>query len=69
MLSVSEIESALEKLPPEQQRTVAEWLNARLYPETPALIEALDRGIQSLASEPTTSVEALRRKLAGWTSR
>ena len=69
MLSVSEIESALEKLPPEQQRSVAEWLNARLYPETPALIEALDRGIQSLASEPTTSVETLRRKLAGWTSR
>lgn len=49
MSTVTEIESALEKLPRPQLREVAEWLAARLMPEeTPAMLAALDEGVRSL---------------------
>ena len=40
--TVAEIESALEKLPVAKQREVAAWLDAKLWPETPAMLAAID---------------------------
>lgn len=48
MSTVAEIEAALEKLPPAQQHEIADWLQSRLMPETPAMLAALDEGIRSL---------------------
>ena len=48
MSTVTEIETALERLTLAQQREVADWLDSRLMPETPAMLAALDVGIRSL---------------------
>lgn len=48
MSTVAEIEAAIERLSPEEQREVADWLNAHLFQETPAMLAALDEGIRSL---------------------
>jgi hypothetical protein len=69
MGTVAEIEAALAKLTPEQQREVADWLESRLMPESPAMLAALDVGIRSFAEEPATSAGDLRRKIQGWTTR
>jgi len=66
MSTVAEIESAIEHLPFDQQRTLADWLNARLVPETPAMIAALEVGIHSLETEPTVAAEDLRAKIKAW---
>lgn len=64
-----EIESALEKLPVEAQREVAAWLETRLYPETPAMLGAIDEAERSLAEEGGVSVEAVRKNLHQWITR
>jgi hypothetical protein len=51
MSTGAEIEAALAKLTPEQQREVADWLDSRLMPESSAMLAALDTGVQSLAEE------------------
>jgi len=52
MSTVTEIEAALEKLPREQVRQVADWIAARELPdETTAQLEAIDAGLRSLANE------------------
>jgi hypothetical protein len=66
MSTVTEIESALERLTPAQQREVADWLDSRLMPETPAMLAALDVGIRSLETEPTVPAEEVRRKIKAW---
>ncbi len=66
MSTVTEIEAALEKLPPEQLQEVAAWLETRLAPETPAMLAALDAGIRSLETETTVSAADLRQKIKTW---
>jgi hypothetical protein len=68
MSTVAEIETAIGRLSPEQQRTLADWLNLRLMPETPAMLAALDVGIRSLEAEPTVPVEEVRRRIKAWTT-
>jgi hypothetical protein len=76
MSTVTEIESALAKLPEEAQRQVAAWLDARLAPVQfdPAVdaawdemikrrIEELDRGV--VQAIPAEQVFAEARRLLG----
>jgi len=70
MSTVSEVEAALEKFTPEQQRQVADWLNARLLPpETPEMLAAIDEGLRSLETEPKLSAEDVRRNIPAWVTR
>jgi hypothetical protein len=64
--TVAEIESALEKLPVDKQREVAAWLEAKLWPETPAMFAAIDEAERSLAEEGGVPVEDVRRNLRQW---
>jgi hypothetical protein len=48
MSTVAEIEAAIEKLAPVQQREIARWLDERLLEDTPAMLAALDEGVRSL---------------------
>lgn len=69
MSTVTEIEAAIEKLPIEEQRDLADWLNARLIEETPEMLAALDEGIRSLETEPTVPIEEARLKIKEWATR
>jgi len=66
MSTVSEIEAALARLPVEQQCEVAAWLEGRLWPETPAMLAAIDEAERSLAEEGGVPVEDVRRDLRKW---
>ena len=66
MSTVAEIESALEKLPVDAQRAVAAWLEAKLWPETPAMMAAIDEAERSLAEEGGVPVEEVRQNLRSW---
>jgi hypothetical protein len=66
MSTVPEIQSALEKLSVDGQREVAAWLEARLWPETPAMLVAIDEADCSLAEEGDVRVEGVRRNLRSW---
>jgi hypothetical protein len=72
MGTVTEIETAIAKLPPVQQREVARWLEERLLleEESPEMLAALDEGIRSLKEKggrefTRTELEAKMRKWAG----
>ena len=66
MSTVAEIESALEKLPVAKQREVAAWLEAKLWPETPAMLASIDEAERSLAEEGGVPLEDVRRNLSQW---
>ncbi len=66
MSTVAEIETALEKLPIEAQRQIAAWLEARLWPETRAMLAAIDEAERSLSDEGGVPVEEVRRDLRTW---
>lgn len=66
MSTVAEIEAALEKLPVDAQRAVAAWLEARLWPETPAMTAAIDEAERSLVGEGGVPVEEVRQNLRSW---
>jgi hypothetical protein len=66
MSTVTEIESALERLPVDAQREVAAWLDARLWPETPAMLAAIDEAERSLSEEGGVPVEDVRKNLRSW---
>ena len=66
MSTVAEIETAIETLSPAQQRELADWLNARLIEETPAMLAAIDEADRSLAAEGGVPVEDVRRSLRQW---
>ena len=66
MSTVMEIESALEKLSVEAQREVAAWLETKLWPETPAMLNAIDEAERSLAKEDGVPVEDVRKNLRQW---
>ena len=66
MSAVTEIESALAKLPVEAQCEVAAWLESRLWPETPAMLAAIDEAENSLAEEGGVPVADVRKNLRQW---
>jgi hypothetical protein len=66
MSTVTEIESALERLSVDAQREVAAWLEARLWPETPAMLAAIDEAERSLSEEGGVPVEDVRKNLRSW---
>lgn len=66
MSTVAEIEKALEQLPVESQHEVAAWLEARLWPETPEMLAAIDEGERSLLEEGGIPIEEVRRDLDRW---
>jgi len=66
MGTVTEIESALEKLPEESQRQVAAWLEAKLWPETPAMYAAIDEAERSLVEEGGVTLEDARQNIRQW---
>ncbi|MSU51022.1 MAG: hypothetical protein EXS37_18350 [Opitutus sp.] len=63
MSTVTEIEAAIEKLPPPEQRELADWLAARLSEETPEMLAAIDEADQSLSTEGGVPIEDVRRNL------
>lgn len=69
MSTVTEIEAALEKLPPAEQRQIVHWLEERLASqESLEMLAALDEGIRSLEANGTrgfTRVE-LEQKVRQW---
>ena len=69
MSTVTEIEAALEKLLPAEQRQIIHWLEERLSgEESPEMLAALDEGIRSLEANGTrefTRVE-LEQKVRRW---
>lgn len=66
MSTVTEIEAAIKKLPPEQQRELADWLTNRLFEETPEILAVIDEADRSLAEEGGVPVEEVRRNLRQW---
>lgn len=64
-----EIEAALEKLPVEAQRQIAAWLEEKLWPETPAMLAAIDEAERSLAEEGGVPVQDVRKNLREWITR
>ncbi len=66
MSTVAEIESALAKLPVEAQREVAAWLETRLWPETSAMLNAIDEAERSLSEEGGVPIEEIRQNLRSW---
>lgn len=66
MSTVAEIESALEKLPVEAQHEVAAWLETKLWPETLAMLAAIDEAERSLSEEGGVPVEDVRKNLRSW---
>ena len=71
MSTVTEIEGAIAKLTPMEQREIALWLEERLVAdESPEMLAALDVGIRSLAqngARPVTRPEfeqKIRRRAA-----
>ena len=70
MRTVTEIEAALEKLPPKQVRQVADWIAAReLSAETAEQLAVIDAGLRSLASEPTLTAKEVRKNIRTWATR
>ncbi len=66
MSTVTEIESALAKLPVEAQCQVAAWLESRLWPETPVMLAAINEAESSLAEDGGVPVEDVRKDLRKW---
>jgi hypothetical protein len=70
MLTVTEIQSALEKLPREQVCQVADWIDARELPdETTEQLAAIDAGLSSLTTEPPLTAEDVRKNIRTWATR
>jgi len=68
MSTVAEIKAALEKLPVKAQHEVAASLGSKLWPETPAMLAAVDEAERSLAEEGGVPVEEVRKNLRQWIS-
>ena len=66
MSSVAEIESGIEKLPVEAQRELAAWLEARLWPESMAMLAAIDEAERSLVEEGGVPIEDVRTNPRTW---
>jgi hypothetical protein len=66
MRTVTEIESALAKLPLDAQCEIALWLEARLWAEPAAMVAAIDEAEHSLATEGGVPVDEVRKNLRQW---
>ena len=66
MSTVMEIETAIERLPINMQHQLAAWLESKLWPETPAILAAIDEAERSLAEEGGVPVEDVRNNLHQW---
>jgi len=66
MSTMTEIETAIERLPVNAQHRLAAWLDAKLWPETPAMHAAIDEAELSLAVEGGVPVEDARKNLHQW---
>jgi hypothetical protein len=70
MSTLTEIEAAIEKLPPVEMQELAQWLAARLPGgETPQMLAAIDEADRSLAEEGGVPVEDVRRDIRQWITR
>ena len=70
MSTVTEIEGAIAKLTPEEQREIARWLEERLMEdESPEMLAVIDEGIRSLREKPSVPLEEVRRKISGWATK
>jgi hypothetical protein len=61
MSTMTEIETAIGKLPVNAQHQLAAWLESKLWPETPAMLAAIDEAECSLADEGGVPVEDARK--------
>jgi len=59
-MSIKEILEELPKLTPEERQYVREWLEADEFPETEALIAAVDEGFRSSQIGKGISIEEAR---------
>jgi len=66
MSTVTEIETAIDRLPVNAQHQLAAWLESKLWPETPAMLAAIDEAERSLAEEGGVPVEEVRKNLRQW---
>jgi len=69
MSTMTEIEAALEKLLPAEQRQIVQWLEERLLSEeSPEMLTALDEGIRSLEAKGTREFSRveLEQKVRQW---
>ena len=58
-MSIKEILEELPKLTPEERRYVREWLEADEFPETEALIAAVDEGFRNGVERDPFTAEVL----------
>ena len=56
-MSIKEIIEALPRLSPEERQELRDWLAADEFPETDALIAAVDEGIRSAQTSPSLSID------------
>lgn len=68
MTKLAEIQDAIRQLDPREQHALRHWLDENAD-ETPEMLAAIDKGLDSLANEPTVSADDMRRKITEWTSR
>ncbi len=66
MTKLTEIQEAIQQLPPAERAELRHWL---LEEETPKMLAAIDAGLRSLATEPTISADEMRGKLKAWTTK
>ena len=59
-MSIEDILEELPKLTPEERQYVREWLEADAFPETEALIAAVDEGFRSSQTAKGISIEEAR---------
>jgi hypothetical protein len=63
MTKLAEIPEAIRRLDPSEQQALRHWLDENAE-ETPEMLAAIDKGLHSLATEPTVSAEDMRRKVS-----
>ncbi|MBV8214795.1 MAG: hypothetical protein JOZ08_16435 [Verrucomicrobia bacterium] len=56
-MSIKEIIEALPRLSPEERQELRDWLAADEFPETDALIAAVDEGIRSAQTGRSLSID------------
>jgi DNA-binding transcriptional regulator YbjK len=68
-LELHAIQTAVQQLDEQQRRELRDWLEAVDEDETPEMLAAIDEGLRSLETEPTISIEDMRREIASWSTR
>jgi hypothetical protein len=59
-MSIQEILEALPKLTPAERLEVRSWLDSEEFPESDALLAAVDEGFRSMEEGPMISMEQAR---------